>query len=152
DPANILYYSTRITAANGTGGGFGNNVMGSIWRYDTNTRTSTQVMSLNYRGMSGDEGLVGFTFSPDFNTPGAPGYQKMSVSSSQSAAPPPAPTEKSPATAPGAPPPPPQNTPPPVNRLILQDTHVNNQPNHTIDWIGFDPRASAMPVGSPERN
>src|SRR5262249_8221268 len=83
DPANIVYYTTRITASNGTGGGFGTlNSMGGVFRYDMNTRTSTQVMSLSYRQLTGDEGLVGLAFSPDFNTPGAPGYQKMYVSSS----------------------------------------------------------------------
>src|SRR6185503_1923134 len=56
---------------------------GGIFRYDLNTRTSTLVMSLQHRQLTGDEGLVGFTFSPDFNTPGAPGFQKMYVSSSQ---------------------------------------------------------------------
>src|SRR5262249_35046357 len=82
DPANIIYYSTRITNS-GTGGFGVTNNMGGIWRYDMNTRTSTQIMNLNYRPLTGDEGLVGFAFSPDFNTPGAPGYQKLYVSSSQ---------------------------------------------------------------------
>ena len=84
DPANIIYYSTRIAAADGTGGGFGTiNNMGGIFRYDMNSGVSTQVMNLNYRQLTGDEGLVGFAFSPDYNTPGAPGYQKLYVSSSQ---------------------------------------------------------------------
>src|SRR5262245_30652141 len=74
DPANIIYYSTRCMSTDA--GGFSNtNHMGSIFRYDMNTRISTPIMNLNYRTFSGDEGLVGFTFSPDFNTPGAPGYQ-----------------------------------------------------------------------------
>src|SRR4051812_43638239 len=35
DPSNIVYYSTRITAATGAGGGFGTvNSMGGIFRYD----------------------------------------------------------------------------------------------------------------------
>src|SRR6478752_3070745 len=82
DPANIIYYSTRCMSTDA--GGFSNtNHMGSIIRYDMNTRTGTEVMNLNYRTFLGDEGLVGFAFSPDFNTPGAPGYQKLYVSSSQ---------------------------------------------------------------------
>ena len=32
-------------------------------------------------------------------------------------------------------------------------THnINTQQNHTVDWIGFDPTAASLPVGSPERN
>ena len=84
DPSNIIYYSTRITAASGTGGGFGTiNNMGGIFRYDMNTGVSTQIMNLSYRQLTGDEGLESFAFSPDFNTPGAPGYQKLYVTSSQ---------------------------------------------------------------------
>jgi hypothetical protein len=84
DPANVIYYSTRISAANGTGGGFSTiKNMGGIFRYDMNTRTSTPIMNLSYRTLTGDEGLVGFAFSPDFNTLGSPGYQKLYVSSSE---------------------------------------------------------------------
>jgi glucose/arabinose dehydrogenase len=152
DPANIIYYSTRIAAANGTGGGFGTtNSMGGIFRYDMNTRTSTQVMNLSYRGLTGDEGLVGFAFSPDFNTPGAPGYQKLYVSSSQNTSPA---TERVEEYSVGA------NGKVPVdgnqhaivNRLVLQYNNIRTDPNHTIDWIGFDPTTASLPVGSPARN
>src|SRR5262245_27343553 len=52
DPANIIYYSTRIGAATGTGGGFAAvNQMGGIFRYDMNTRVSTKVMDLSYRNL-----------------------------------------------------------------------------------------------------
>src|SRR4051794_7585014 len=72
DPSNIVYYSTRIAAATGAGGGFGTvNNMGAIWRYDLNTGSATQVMNLNSRQLTGDEGLVGFAFSPDYNISGA---------------------------------------------------------------------------------
>lgn len=152
DPANIVYYSTRITAATGTGAGFGTNSMGSIYRYDMNTRFSVPVMNLSYRSMSGDEGLVGFAFSPDFNIPGAPGYQKLYVSSSQAGSTPVDRIEEYLLNGPGGTVIMDQLNHPIVNRLILQDTHVKSDPNHTIDWIGFDPRAASMPVGSPERN
>jgi hypothetical protein len=156
DPDHIVYYSTRITAANGTGGGFGGlKNMGGIFRYDMNTRTSTQVMSLAHRQLTGDEGLVGFAFNPDFNTPGAPGYQKMYVSSSQFTSSSTSPIDRveeylvsgrgGVVLVDGM-------GQPIVNRTILQYTHVNTQQNHTVNWVGFDPRASSMPVGSPERN
>ena len=59
DPANIIYYSTRIAAGTGTGGGFGTiNNMGGIFRYDMNSGVSTQIMNLNYRQLTGDEGLA----------------------------------------------------------------------------------------------
>src|SRR5262249_8287396 len=48
DPANIIYYSTRIQ--NGGAGGFNPvNNMGGIFRYDMNTRTSTQILDLSSR-------------------------------------------------------------------------------------------------------
>jgi hypothetical protein len=156
DPPNIIYYSTRITAADGTGGGFGTiNVMGGIFRYDMNTRTSTHVMSLQHRQLTGDEGLVGFAFSPDFNTPGAPGYQKLYVSSSQFNGNGTSPTdrvEEYVVSGPGGTVPVDGRGRPIVNRVVLEYVHVNTQQNHTVDWIGFDPRASSLLVGSPERN
>ena len=155
DPANIVYYSTRITATNGTGGGFSTiNNMGGIFRYDLNTRTSTQVMNLSYRQLTGDEGLVGFAFSPDFNTPGAPGYQKLYVSSSQydNGASPIERVEEYTASGPGGTVPVDGSGHAAVSRLILQYTNINTQQNHTVDWIGFDPTAATLPVGSPERN
>lgn len=155
DPANILYYSERITAAPGTGGGFGTlNNMGGIYRYDTLTRTSTQVLSLQHRQLLGDEGLAGFTFSPDFNTPGSPGYQKMYVSSSSynGGASPIDRVEEYVLSEPDGTVPTIRGGEPIVNRLLLEYLHVNNQQNHTVDWIGFDPRANNLPVGSPERS
>ncbi|HEY4232122.1 MAG TPA: alpha-L-arabinofuranosidase C-terminal domain-containing protein [Lacipirellulaceae bacterium] len=157
DPANIIYYSTRITAAEGAGGGFGTtNNMGGIFRYDMNTRTSTQVMNLSYRQLTGDEGLVGFAFSPDFNTPDSPGYQKMYVSSSQySGNMNVAPTERVEeytASGPGGTVPVDGSGHAVVSQLLLQYTNINANQNHTVDWIGFDPTTASLPVGSAERN
>jgi hypothetical protein len=154
DPANIVYYSTRITATTGTGGGFGTiNNMGGIFRYDLNTRTSTQVMNLSYRQLTGDEGLVGFAFSPDFNTPGAPGYQKLYVSSSQynNGASPIERVEEYTASGPNGTVPVDANNHAIVSNLVLQYNNINTQQNHTVDWVGFDPTASSLPVGSPAR-
>lgn len=157
DPANILYYSTRITAANGTGGGFNSaKSMGGIFRYDTNSRTSTKIMDLSHRQLVGDEGLVGFAFSPDFNTPGAPGHRKLYVSSSEyNGSFNVSPTERvEEYTADG-----PNGTVPVdglgrpiVSRLILQYDNVTSAQNHTVNWIGFDPTASSLPIGAAERN
>jgi hypothetical protein len=155
DPANIIYYATRITAADGAGGGFGAVTnMGGIFRYDMHTRMSTQVMNLSYRQLTGGEGLVGFAFSPDFNTPGAPGYQKLYVSSSQfnNGASPIERIEEYTVD--------PLNGTVPVDesgqavpsQLLLQYNNINTQQNHTVDWIAFDPIAASLPVGSPERN
>jgi hypothetical protein len=155
DPANIIYYSTRITAVAGTGGGFNTvNNMGGIFRYDMNTRTSTQIMNLSYRQLTGDEGLVGFTFSSDFNTPGAPGYQKLYVSSSQYAggASPIERVEEYTASGPAGTVPVDGSGHAVASQLILQYNNINANQNHTVDWIGFDPTAATLPVGSPERN
>jgi glucose/arabinose dehydrogenase len=150
DPANIIYYSTRITANPGTGGGFGAvNQMGGIFRYDMNTRVSTKVMDLSYRNLTGDEGLVGFAFSPDFNTPGSPGYQKFYVSSSQNTSPATERVEEYVASGPNGTVPLDGNNRATVNRLVLQYQNIRTDPNHTIDWIGFDPTA---PAGSAARN
>lgn len=156
DPSNIIYYSTRITAPTGTGGGFGTiNQMGSIWRYDTTTRTSTQIMNLSYRQLTGDEGLESFAFSPDFNIPGAPGYQKLYVVSSTyngGTVSPIERVEEYTANGPNGTVPVDASGHPIVSRTILQYTNVNSQPNHTVDWVGFDPTAASLPVGSPARN
>lgn len=164
DSSSVIYYSTRITPpATGTGAGFGTlNNMGGIFRYDMNTRTSTQVMSLNYRQLTGDEGLVGFAFSPDFNTPGAPGYQKLYVSSSQYNPPinnvaqsPTERVEEYTVNGPGGTVPTVVVngvTQPVVTRTILQYTNINTQPNHTVDWVGFDPTTYSHPVGTADRN
>ena len=156
DPANIVYYSTRITAAPGTGGGFSTtNQMGGIFRYDMNTRASTLVMSLEHRQLVGDEGLVGFAFSPDFNTPGEPGYQKLYVSSSEFndwSLPPTDRVEEYVVSGLNGTVPVDGMGQPIVNRLILQYDHFSSDQNHTVNWVGFDPLASALPVGSPARN
>jgi hypothetical protein len=156
DPANIIYYSTRITAANGTGGGFNTvNTMGGIFRYDMNTRMSTPIMNLGYRTLKGDEGLVGFAFSPDFNTPDSPGYQKLYVSSSEfinDASPPIERVEEYTASGPNGTVPVDGMGRAVVSRLILQYNNINTGQNHTVNWIGFDPMTATLPPGSPERN
>src|SRR5262249_27836788 len=81
DPANILYYSTRITSAASGFSAF--NSMGSIWRYDVTTRTSTVILNFAARSVVNDDGLQTFAFHPDFNTSGAPGFGKLYVASSQ---------------------------------------------------------------------
>ena len=151
DPSNIIYYSARISAVSGTGGGFGTiNSMGAIYRYDMNTRTSTKVLDLGTRQLTGDEGLVGFAFSPDFNIVGAPGYGKMYVSSSSYNGNGVSPIERVEEYSVFVPNPNVVTTS--LQRTILQYTNINTQPNHTVDWVGFDPTASSLPVGSPARN
>jgi len=153
DPANIIYYSTRCMSTDV--GGFNNtNHMGSIIRYDMNTRTGTEIMNLNYRTFSGDEGLVGFAFSPDFNLPGAPGYQKLYVSSSQAGATATERVEEYVCNGPnGTVPPDPANmNHAKINSTVLQYNNIKSDPNHTIDWIGFDPTTSSHPVGTADRN
>jgi hypothetical protein len=81
DPPNIIYYTTRITT---TISGFNAaNSMGSVWRYDMNTRVSTPILTLSSRIIINDDGLQSVAFHPDFNTPATAGYGKMYVSSSQ---------------------------------------------------------------------
>jgi len=154
DPPGVIYYSTRCMSTDV--GGFGNtNHMGSIWRYDINTRAPpTEIMNLNYRTFSGDEGLVGFAFSPDFNTPGAPGYQKLYVSSSQAGATATERVEEYVCNGPnGTVPPDPANmNHAKINSTVLQYNNIKTDPNHTIDWIGFDPTASSHAVGTADRN
>src|SRR5205085_2286763 len=97
-------------------------------------------------------GLVGFAFSPDFNTPGAAGYQKLYVSSSQfvnSNTPPIERVEEYIASGPNGTVPVDVNNHAVVNNLVLQYNNIIAQQNHTIDWIGFDPTAAA---GSAARN
>ena len=131
-----------ITAASGTGGGFSTlNNMGGIFRYDMNTRTSTEIMSLSYRQLTGDEGLVGFAFSPDFNNPGTPGYQKLYVSSSQNGTTATERVEEYTVNGPNGTVPIDANNHPVVSNLVLQYNNIKTDPNHTIDWIGFDPTA-----------
>jgi hypothetical protein len=157
DPANIIYYSTRITAANGTGGGFSAvKSMGGIFRYDMTTCTSTKVMDLSHRNLVGDEGLVGFAFSPDFNTQGAPGYRKLYVASSEYNGsfdvPPTERVEEYTVDGPGGTVQVDGSGRPIVSRLILQYDNILAGQNHTVNWIGFDPTSGTLPVGSPERN
>ena len=134
DPANILYYSTRITSA--TSGFSVINTMGKVWRYDLNTRVSTAVLDLSARRVTNDDGLQTFAFHPDFNVPASGGYGKLYVASAEYGV--------SVATnrvqeyflnptnpAAGA-------------TLLRTNLQYNNnaQNNHTIDWVGFDPNAT----------
>jgi hypothetical protein len=149
DPANILYYMTRVTTG---GAGAGSGTHGSLWRYDMDTRVSTEVLNLSHRNLTLDLGPQGFAFHPDFNTPGAPGYQKIYVSSAATGGPVNF-VEEYVASGPNGTVPVNGGTGQPiVNRLVMQYTNVFADNNHVIDWIGFDPRAYSAPVGSPERN
>ena len=138
DPANILYFTERTS---NTRAGFqAVNQMGKVWRYDVNTRQKTVVLDLLQRQVIEDSGLQTIAFGPDFNTPGAPTYRKMYVSSAQ--------------MGPGF--------TPSVNRVeeytlqpdgtfgsprvVLQHTN-NTFNNHTVNWVGFDPNATG-----PARN
>src|SRR5688500_9994460 len=81
DPANVLYFTERTS---NTQPGFqATNQMGKVWRYDVNTRTKTPVLDLSHRFVYEDAGLQTIAFGPDFNTPGAPTYRKMYVSSAE---------------------------------------------------------------------
>jgi hypothetical protein len=138
DPTNILYYTTRIA---GNGSGFNAfNPMGTVWRYDLNTRTSTAILRLPSRTVVNDDGLQTIAFHPDFNNPGSNGYGKMYVSSAEFDATSSnrvdefvvlnsngtfKTTNQVAATA----------------RVILS-YYNNTQNNHTVDWIGFDPNAT----------
>jgi hypothetical protein len=142
DPANILYYTTRISTS--VFGFAALNSMGKLWRYDLITRTSTSVLDLSARKVFNDDGLETFTFHPDFNVMAASGYGKLYVSSAEYTGP------TNPANG---------NVVPvdrveeyfldPANptagatfvRTILQYTN-NAQNNHTVDWVGFDPNAT----------
>lgn len=149
DPANIIYYMSRVTTG-GAGGGTGTH--GSLWRYDMDTRLSTEVLDLSHRNLTLDLGPQGFAFHPDFNTPGAPGYQKFYISSAVTGGPLNF-FEEYVASGPNGVVPVNGGTGQPiVNRLVMQYTNVFGDNNHVIDWIGFDPRAYSAPVGSPERD
>jgi hypothetical protein len=149
DPANIIYYTTRITTTLSGFTPIPPNSMGKVWRYDLNTRTSTAVLDLSFRKVYNDDGLQSVAFHPDFNVLSSPGYGKMYVSSAEYIGP----TN------------PPDGNVVPVDRVeeyflnptnpaagaailrtILQFTN-NAQNNHTVGWIGFDPTASG-----PARN
>jgi hypothetical protein len=143
DPTNILYYTTRIA---GNGSGFSAvNPMGTVWRYDLTTRTSTAILRLAGRNVVNDDGLQAIAFHPDFNNAGSNGYGKLYVSSAQQGL-----------TS--------------LNRVeeyivlnsngsfkttneVLATARVilrynnNTMNNHTVDWIGFDPNATG-----PERD
>ena len=133
DPTNIVYYTTRITSANS---GFGSvNTMGKVWRYDLNTRISTNVLSLASRQVINDDGLQTIAFHPDFNVPGSFGYGKLYVSDSELGSVATNRVEEyflnptNPAV--GA-----------TNGRIILKYDNNAQNNHTVDWIGFDPNAT----------
>jgi hypothetical protein len=138
DPPNILYYTTRTL--NAVSGFTAANQMGGVYRYDTNTRTSTLVLDLSSRSVTQDTGLSTIAFSPDYNSPGTPGFHKMFVASAQAVTLGP--------TSGG-----------PINRVeeysvgttgpatfgttVLQYANTGNAfNNHTLDWIGFDPTAT----------
>ncbi|MCA9239857.1 MAG: PQQ-dependent sugar dehydrogenase, partial [Planctomycetales bacterium] len=147
DPSNIIYYMTRVTSG---GGNAGNGTHGSLWRYDMNTRQSTEVLNLSHRNLTLDLGPQGFAFHPDFNNPGTDGFQKIYVSSAATGGPVNY-VEEYAASGPNG------TVPvsgglPVVNRTLLQYNNVFGDNNHVIDWIGFDPRAYDAAPGSPERN
>ena len=139
DPANIIYFTERTRSANP---GFGAaNTMGRVWRYDTKTRTRTQVLDLSQYFVTNDTGLQTIAFHPEFNTPETPGYGKLYVSHAEARG-------SSNGTA--------RNRveeytvnlsgPSPTyaasfSRLLLQYDN-NTENNHTINWIGFDPTAT----------
>jgi glucose/arabinose dehydrogenase len=127
DPANILYFTERTS---NTQPGFDTvNQMGKVWRYDVNTRARTLVLDLSDRLVTEDAGLQTIAFGPDFNTPGAPTYRKMYVSSAEMG-----PTALNrveeytlgPTGTFGSP------------RVVLQYSN-NTWNNHTVNWVGFDP-------------
>ena len=143
DPANIIYYTTRISSSTSGFSPSPPNTMGKVWRYDLNTRTSTAVLDLSARRVYNDDGLQTIAFHPDFNVLASSGYGKLYVSSAEYIGP---------IT-------PPNGNVVPVNRVeeyflnpanpaagaalvrtVLQFTN-NAQNNHTVGWIGFDPTA-----------
>jgi hypothetical protein len=148
DPANIIYYMTRTTTG---GGGASDGTHGSLYRYNMDTRVATEVMNLSHRNLTLDLGPQGFAFHPDFNTPGAPGYQKLYVSSATTGGPLNY-VEEFVASGPNGTVPVNGSGQPVASRLVMQYTNVTGENNHVIDWIGFDPRAYSAPVGSPERD
>ena len=130
DPANILYFTERTS---NTIGGFGAvNQMGKIWRYDVSTRAKSLVLDLSDRTITNDDGLQTIAFSPDFNTPGSPGYRKMFVSLAEIGTTALNKVEQYTISAGGS---------ASFDRVILQYAN-NTQNNHTVDWIGFDPTAT----------
>ena len=136
DPANILYFTERVQATTSTGGsiaGFGTvNQMGKVVRYDTTTRTKTTILDLASRNVVNDDGLHTIAFSPDFNTVGSAGYQKMYVSSSTQGTTVLNRVEEYIVPSSGS---------ATLSRLILQYGN-NTQNNHTLSWVGFDPTAT----------
>ncbi|TWT35296.1 hypothetical protein KOR34_01840 [Posidoniimonas corsicana] len=134
DPANILYYTERTDDANP--GFSATNNMGSIWRYDVQTASRTQVFNFD-RFVTQDTGLIGVAFHPDFNVQGASGFGKMYVTSAEASATAVNRVEEFDVDISG-PSPTYQATP---SRLLLEYDN-NQQLNHTINWIGFDPTAT----------
>lgn len=130
DPSNVLYFTERTS---NTQPGFGAiNQMGKVWRYDVNTRQKTVVLDMSHRLITQDEGLQTIAFGPDFNTPGAPTYRKMYVSSAEMG-----PTalnrvEEYTMAADGT-----FGSPRTVLQYANRAAH-----NHTVNWVGFDPNAT----------
>jgi alpha-L-arabinofuranosidase/glucose/arabinose dehydrogenase len=134
DPANILYFTERTKDANP--GFLANNGMGSVWRYDVDTRSKTLVLDLSSRSVTQDTGLQTIAFHPDFNTPATPGYGKLYVSSSQAGSTALNRVEEYAVDLSGPTP----TYAATFTRTLLQYQN-NAQLNHTIDWVGFDPTA-----------
>ena len=149
DPSNIIYYMTRVTSG---GANAGSGTHGSLWRYDMDTRQSTEVLNLSHRNLTLDLGPQGFAFHPDFNNQGTDGYQKIYVSSAATGGPVNFVEEYAVNGPNGTVPVNPGNGQPVVSRTLLEYTNVFGDNNHVVDWIGFDPRAYSAAPGSPERN
>ena len=130
DPANILYFAERTS--NTIGGFSAINQMGKVWRYDVDTRTKTVVLDLSHRSVTNDTGLQTIAFSPDFNTPGAPTYGKMYVSSSERSTTAINRVEEYTMN--------PDGTFGSVRTILRYNNNAQN--NHTVNWIGFDPTAT----------
>jgi hypothetical protein len=135
DPANILYFTERTS--NTIGGFTPVNDMGKVWRYDVTTRSKSLVLDLSARDVINDTGLQTIAFSPDFNTPGAPTFQKLFVSSSERGATALNRVEEFTIGSGGT---------ATFSRTILEYPN-NGQNNHTVDWIGFDPNAAGAERG-----
>jgi hypothetical protein len=137
DPANIIYYTTRI---HGTSSGyFANNTMGGVWRFDLNTRISTEILNFASRSVTNDCGIQSIAFHPDFNASGKSGFGKIYVASAEKGTTAVNRVEefllmnsdstfKSPASA-------------FITARTVLKYNNSSYNNHTLNWIGFDPNA-----------
>jgi hypothetical protein len=143
DPPNIIYYSTRI---NGNASGFNtNNPMGSIWRYNLITRSSTEVLNLSTHTVFNDDGLQTFAFHPDFNVQGAAAHGKIYVAFSEKGTTSINHVEEFTILDPFG-------SLLSSNQIFATERQIlrynnSSQNNHTVDWVGFDPNATG-----PARN